>query len=71
MKKIINLSKKQVSEHKNLIKLVSSIDGVKIRKNFLSGGLKIFVPESKRNHKLSGKSFYLKTPYVTSGIIHK
>lgn len=71
MKKIINLSKKEVSKYKNLIKLVGSIDGVKMRKNVLTGGLKIFVPELKRNPKLSGKSFYLKTPYETSGIIHK
>ena len=71
MKKVINLSKKQVLELKELIKLVSLIDGIKMRKNVLTGGLKIFVPELKRNPKLSGKSFYLKTPYVTSGIIHK
>ncbi len=69
--KEIKLSKKQVIEQKDIIEMLKTIKGTIIKKNIFTGSLKILVPKTKPNPKLSGKSFIIETPYGISGIIHK
>lgn len=69
--KEIKLSRKQAIEQKDIIEMLKTIKGTIIKKNIFTGSLKILVPKTKPNPKLSGKGFFIETPYEISGIIHK
>ena len=69
--KEIKLSKKQAMEQKDIVEMLKTIKGTVVRKNILTGNVKVLVPESGPNPKLSGKDFTIETPYEISGIVYK
>lgn len=69
--KQITLSKREAKEQEKIIEMLKTIEGTIVKKNFLTGTLRLYVPKPKPNPKLSGKGFFIETPYEISGIIHK
>lgn len=69
-KKIV-LTKKEAERQKDIIELLKRLDGTIIRKNPITGTLRLYVTKPKPNPNLSGKGVMLIGPNWSSGIYHK
>lgn len=67
----ITLTKKQAKEQQNVVDLLTRIKGTIVKNHLFSKKITLYVLKPKRNYNISGKGFFIKTPYETSGIIHK